>query len=261
MKKKRYTPWQSVGESIVGLAHRRGSEPIVCQDAYCLENSNRMIAVVCDGAGSSVLSEVGSQQVSQSMVRFIHSLEPIIMQLLDTNNVSKFVGNNLAESIYRYSIRLLQDIAKNYKRDTRDFRTTLLLIVTGIENAFWYKVGDGEIVVENNKGLSCIGNSIKGEYSNETDFVDQGLKIQDVQYGLIDMATISGISLMSDGCSERLVSIDRKNIAERLSKFFELSRNQKLPREELYKFLTDYEVWRGGTHDDKTLIVASRKEY
>lgn len=260
LHKKKYGPWQGVGESAVGLAHRRGVIPVVCQDAHCIDFVDRLIAVVCDGAGSSVLSEVGSEQMSQSIVRLFYAMEPILVPLLDTQDSSK-TGNKIAEIIYKYSIRLLQDIAKNNKRETRDFRTTLLLAVTGKENLFWYKVGDGEIVIEENSSfLSCIGKSVKGEYSNETVFVDQNLKKEDVQYGLLNSTSVTGIALMSDGGAERLVSTDRSEISPRLSKYFSLLRDSKLPREELYKFLTDYEVWRRTTHDDKTLLVAARKE-
>jgi len=258
-EKIEYMPWQAVGEAVVGMSHRRGTVPVVCQDAYCIENSHRTVAVVCDGAGSSVLSEIGSQQLSQGIVRLLYSIEKIISPLLDINDDHK-AGNKLAEIIYRYSIRLLQDIAANYKRSIKDFRSTLLLVITGKENLFWFKVGDGEIVVENDKQLSCIGKSLKGEYSNETVFIDEGLKINDVQYGIMDVSNITGIAVMSDGTSERLVSSsDRKIIAKRLSTFFESQRNSKLPREELYKFLNDYETWKGGVHDDKTLVVISRK--
>jgi hypothetical protein len=81
---------------------------------------------------------------------------------------------------------------------------------------------------------------------------------RDVQYGLFDIKSVSGIAVMTDGSSEKLVLIDGKNIAPRLTIFFENLRASKLPREEIYKFLTDYEVWKGGTHDDKTLVLAAR---
>ena len=254
-----YSAWQTVGESVVGLAHRRGGTPVVCQDAYCISNTQRIILVVCDGAGSSIMSEVGSSQLSQSVVRFIYSLEPIICDLLDFNNNPKF-GNIFAQILYNYSIRLLQDIALNNKRNIKDFKTTLLLVVTGIKNIFWLKVGDGEIVIEKDKELECIGKLQKGEFSNETVFIDENLKVKDVQYGLLDIESISGIAVMSDGASERIVSIDRKNIADRLQKYLNMLKDSKLPREELYKFLTNYEDWKGSTHDDKTIVLAARKE-
>jgi len=256
---RNYSAWQTVGESVVGLAHRRGAIPVVCQDAYCLSNAKRVVLVVCDGAGSSIMSEVGSSQLSQSIVRLIYSLEPVICDLLDSDNNPKF-GNIIAQILYDYSIKLLQDIASNNKRNIKDFRTTLLLVVTGIKNIFWLKVGDGEIVIEKEKELECIGKSLKGEFSNETVFIDENLKVKDVQYGLLNIDSISGIAVMSDGASERLVSTDRKNIAERLQKYLDLLKDSKLPREELYKFLTNYEDWKGSTHDDKTIVFAARKE-
>jgi hypothetical protein len=239
------------------MAHRIVPVPTVCQDAYCLSNSKRLIAAVCDGAGSSVMSELGSQQLSQSIVRLVYSLEPIIEPLLDTEE-NQTVSETLAQIIYQYAIKLLQDIAVNYKRNAKDFRSTLLLIITGKENAFWFKVGDGEIVVENNERLSCVGQTIKGEYANETVFIDESLHKNDVQYGLLNTAFLSGIAVMTDGSCEKLVSTDRENIADRLSKYFTLLRNSKLPRAELYKFLNDYKVWRGSSHDDKTLVLAAR---
>ena len=32
------------------------------------------------------------------------------------------------------------------------------------------------------------------------------------------------------------------------------SKSGRLPREELFKFQTDYETWKVSTHDDKTLV-------
>jgi hypothetical protein len=259
-KVRNYSTWQAIGESVVGLAHRRNTPPVVCQDAYSIFSTEQRVAlVVCDGAGSSIMSEVGSSQLSQSIVRLIYSLEPAICDLLDSNNNPKF-GNIFAQILYNYSIRLLQDIAVNNKRDTKDFRTTLLLAVTGEKNIFWLKVGDGEIVIEKDGVLECIGKSLKGEFSNQTIFVDENLKVKDVQYGLLNIESIFGIAVMSDGTSERLVSTDGKKIAERLQKYFNMLKDSKLPREELYKFLTNYEDWKESTHDDKTIVIAARRE-
>jgi len=258
-KSRNFSIWQIVGESVVGLAHRKSTPPVVCQDAYYHSlNAQRVVLVVCDGAGSSIMSEVGSSLLSQSIVRFINSLEPIICDLLDSNNNPKF-GNTFAQILYNYSIRLLQDIALNNKRETKDFRTTLLLTVTGTKKLFWLKVGDGEIVIEKDGILECIGESQKGEFSNQTVFVDEKLKREDVKYGLLDIESISGIAVMSDGTSERLVSSDRIKIADRLQKYFNMLRDSKLPREELYKFLTNYSDWEGSTHDDKTIVLIARR--
>jgi hypothetical protein len=112
--------------------------------------------------------------------------------------------------------------------------------------------------VENNQALLRIGTSIKREYSNETIFIDEQLNFNNIQHGLFDISKISGIAIMSDGSSERLVSTDGKTIAKRLFAYFEKLRNVKLHREDLYKFLTDYDAWEESTHDDKTLILASR---
>jgi len=256
---RKYSAWKAVGESLVGLAHRRGDVPVVCQDAYCLSNGQRVIIAVCDGAGSSKMSEVGSSQLSQAMVRLVFSLEPLVCELLDSDKTSGF-SDIFPKILCNYSIKLLQDIALNNKRDIKDFRTTLLLVVTGTKKTFWLKVGDGEIVINKGGTLECVGETIKGEFANQTVFIDEDLKKEDVQYGLLDSESILGIAVMTDGACEKLVSLDRKKIAGRLQEYFKQLSDSRLPREEVYKFLTDYEVWKGSTHDDKTIVLAARKE-
>jgi hypothetical protein len=250
-------PWKAVGEAMVGMAHHKGVDIVPCQDAYCLNNTKRLVMVVCDGAGSAVLSDVGAKNLSRSLVRLILSMENFFIDLID-ECLDQTLGDIMADIIYKYSLQLLKDLGNDYKRNSKDFRTTLLLFVAGNKKAFWLKVGDGEIIVEKKMKLVRIGTSIKGEYSNETVFIDEGLKFSDVQYGLLDISDITGIAVMTDGTGERLVSIDGKNIAGRLSEYFDKLRNFKLPREELYKFLTNYEDWKGSTHDDKTIVLASR---
>jgi hypothetical protein len=44
-----------------------------------------------------------------------------------------------------------------------------------------------------------------------------------------------------------------------LSKYFDMLRNSNLSRKILYKFLTNYEDWKGSTHDDKTIVLTARK--
>ncbi|MDR3259545.1 MAG: protein phosphatase 2C domain-containing protein [Fusobacteriaceae bacterium] len=249
--------WQAVGEAMVGMAHHKGTDVVPCQDAYCLNNTKRLIIVVCDGAGSAILSDIGSKNLSQSIARLVLSLENFFIDLLD-ECLDIILNDMIADIIYKYSILLLKDLGSNHKRNSKDFRTTLLLFVAGGKKAFWLKVGDGEIVIEKKTKLVRVGTSIKGEYSNETVFIDEGLKFADVQYGLLDISDVTGIAVMTDGTSERLVSIDGKNIAGRLSEYFDKLRNCKLPREELYKFLTNYEDWKGSTHDDKAIVLASR---
>ncbi|MDR2150953.1 MAG: protein phosphatase 2C domain-containing protein [Spirochaetaceae bacterium] len=123
--KRNLGAWQSIGESVVGMAHRRGIIPVACQDAYCINTTKRTILVVCDGAGSAVMSEIGSQNVSQSVVRFIFSLKHIMVTILDRVELNFPINEILiSKMIYRHSIQTIKDLSLNYKRESKDFRTT-----------------------------------------------------------------------------------------------------------------------------------------
>ena len=249
--------WQAVGESVVGMAHRKMNPPVGCQDAHSFSVGDRPVIVVCDGAGSARSSEIGSQKLSRGMVRFCCSLEPIWSRLLDLNETG--LEKELAMMIFQYARLLMQDIGTEEKRNIQDLRTTMLLALAGKKQLFWLRVGDGEIVIENHGKLELAGRAQKsGEFSNQTVFVGERFAFTDMHYGLIESQHITGISLMTDGADQKLVSVDGKQIAPRLSEYFELLRKERLPREKIYKFLTDPEVWQGTNHDDKTLVLCAR---
>ncbi|MDR1835550.1 MAG: protein phosphatase 2C domain-containing protein [Fusobacteriaceae bacterium] len=250
--------WKATGESVVGLAHRRGTTPLPCQDAHAIGNKSRLILAVCDGAGSAALSELGARRLSEGTVRLLTSLEPLLRALLD-QNLTCVTEHILAEMVHRHAAGQLRDLAAEFRRAPGDFKTTLLLFVSGVKFGFWLKVGDGEIVEEKKNRLFRIGTSYKGEYSNETVFIDGQLRFEQVQYGLRDMKNVTGLALMTDGAAERLVSYDGRNIAGRLSDYFQKLRGEKLSREDLYKFFTDPGAWTGTTQDDKTLVLGARK--
>ncbi|MDR1831213.1 MAG: protein phosphatase 2C domain-containing protein [Fusobacteriaceae bacterium] len=251
------TNWKTVGESAVGLAHRRGVTPVPCQDAHAVIHKKRLIMAVCDGAGSAALSEIGAKTVSAAAVRFLSSLEPLASVLLDLG-VKTLPEALLAETLYRHAVGQIRDLAAELKRPGTDFKTTLLLFATGTRYGFWFRVGDGEIVGERKGRLFRIGAPVKGEYSNETVFVDEKYDFSKARYGLIQTEDLSGIALMTDGAAERLVSYDGKRIAGRLSTYFAELKKDRLPREDLYKFFTDLEIWTGSTQDDKTLVLGAR---
>ena len=253
-------PWQGVGESVVGMAHRKMNPPVGCQDAHNFNVADRPVLAVCDGAGSARSSEIGAQKLSRGMVRFCRSLEPLWRALLDeTGQASLERQTELAKMIFQYTRLLMEDIGSEEKRDIRDLRRTLLLTIAGKKWLFWLRVGDGEIVIENRNRLELARRAQKsGEFANQTVFVGERFAFSDMHYGLVESEYISGIALMSDGADQKLVSHDGKQIAPRLAEYFASLRNSRLPREKLYKFLTDPEVWHGTNHDDKTLVLCAR---
>jgi hypothetical protein len=252
------TVWHAVAESVVGMAHRRMSPAMPCQDASSATVTPRTTLIVCDGAGSAKQSHIGAQTLVQSLNRLLFSIEGLLMKWLDMPTEANF-DKNLADMIYRYAVHQMKDLGETHLRSDRDFRATLLLSVVGQQRVFWFKVGDGELVVQTRDGtIRPLGQADKGEFANQTVFVDTGLTFDSVQYGTLDANDVTGLALMSDGASERLVAHDGSRVAQRVADFMQALVQGKLAREQLFLFLNEAEVWQGSTHDDKSIALAAR---
>ena len=250
--------WQVVAESAVGLSHRKMTPSMPCQDAVAILNSPRMALFVADGAGSAKMSDLGSQTLVQSLRRLVFSMEGLLARYLDQLH-EQDVATPLADLFYRYAVTQMQDLAQTHRRSDRDFRSTLLMAIAGKTSLFWLKVGDGAMVYQDLEGQrTLIGEMDKGEYANQTVFVDGSLAWESVQFGMMPSAKISGLALMSDGAAERLVAHDGSQTAEQFSKWWQALETKQLGAEHLFQFFNDAQIWQGSTHDDKSMALAAR---
>lgn len=53
-----------------------------------------------------------------------------------------------------------------------------------------------------------LGRVGKGEFANQTTFVDDALSMNDVAVGSVASEGLTGVAVMSDGAAEKLVSND-----------------------------------------------------
>lgn len=67
--------WFAEYEAVVGLKHRKPVPPSPCQDAaFASAEEQFSVIVTADGAGSSIVSDIGSQRVVSGIYRLIHTL-------------------------------------------------------------------------------------------------------------------------------------------------------------------------------------------
>ena len=250
--------WQICGEAVIGLAHRRVGLP--CQDAVAWRNTTRPILALSDGAGSAAISERGAAALVGGVSRFLISMEDAISPWLDA--FGDDAGKHAAlwsQRLLAHASGLLDDLARAERRNVRDVRATLLLAVLGSSHVFWWHVGDGAIVARTSAGLKALGEATKtkGEFANQTVFVDAA-RSEDVQFGLLPTADVSGLALMSDGGAERLVAHDGSRVATRVSEWFDDVVEQRLSPDRIALAFHEPAMWERTSLDDRSIVLAAR---
>lgn len=254
-----------IAQASVGLSHLNGKIQIPCQDSVKTVLEPRPILIACDGAGSSTMSDFGSSALCTQLARFCRSIEPILGTWLDTDTPIQNY-ELLVQMIYRQSIGILKDLSEQYRRDIKDFRSTLNFALIGTYHILWIKVGDGEIVQQtiqythNNPNellytLKCIGEHAKGEFANQTQFIDEYLKFDDVQWGILKRDEVHGLALMSDGASEKLVAHSRDKISGQINQWLEKLREQNLKASDIAKRFYSDDFNHRSTGDDRSIAL------
>lgn len=264
--------WKAEYEAVVGLKHRKPMPPQPCQDAAlavsATDDAPFSVIISADGAGSCPVSDIGSQRVVAGVYRLIHTLYRSQFNALDEavqipdENVKRW-----ALILTKHAKGILDDLAKEYRRESKDFCCTLLVGLVGKCHTFWFKVGDGALVkesVERSKDnqieykLEHLGEVGKGEYANETVFISPSLNPDKVQYGIFENSNLSGLATMSDGAAFKLVSNDGKNVASSLSALLQKLRENKLLRMHLTKFFYTEKFLEEHDGDDCSIALISR---
>ena len=257
--------WFGMDEAVVGLAHRAKNLP--CQDAAIAHATLRPFVVLADGAGSAIVSDIGAQAVVLGLARLIQTLEFQWSPLLDAaESGDKESLSKWPMLLVKHARGILDDTAKTHRREVRDLRCTLLCALVGAERFLWFKVGDGEMLVERThwdetgepvRQYQVLGERGKGDFANQTTFIDIA-KPEDVQWGIESIHEISGLAAMSDGGAERLVAADGSKVAARVGNMLDDLRNQKLKRQDLTKLFYSPDFCDRSSGDDRSMALLAR---
>lgn len=248
--------WDGAAATLVGAAHLRHEPPTPCQDAALVVAGKRPLLLVADGAGSAILSHHGAQMLMAGLRRLLATLADDYGAVLDQPATPD------AETLRRLALRpvkhamgLLQDLASEWRHPVSAFNSTLILAVGGRSRWLWLRVGDGALVIERNGQLEMVGAAGKGEYANQTCFVNDRLQPADVQFGIFSSAGLGGVAAMSDGAAERLVNLHTGQVAGLVGQFMAQARTRKLGVIDLHRFFAHAETWQRTTGDDRALAV------
>jgi Protein phosphatase 2C len=249
--------WKIISASEKGTSHIQSADP--CQDYSYIEvldeigEEKFLLAIVADGAGSALKPIEGAEQVCNFAIE--HIKEWLV------NNQGADFSNEVVQNWVAATHEFIIGYAKKEEMLPRDFACTLLGAVIGKENAAFFQIGDGAIVIADETKYKVIFWPENGEYANMTYFVTDEEALNHLQV-LIDVAP-NELAVFSDGL-QRLALVYESKTAHApffIPMFKRLQNSEKSNleglQEELHQFLNHPRV-NERTDDDKTLILATR---
>jgi len=252
--------WRWVQAAVTGVAHQISGS--ACQDAcatQCLilpDGSPALALAAADGAGSAARSREGAEQACQTLLA---ECTAWLAQATEEDWTPA-----VAESWLRSVQTALIQQATEAELPIREFACTLLGAVIAANRALFLQIGDGAIVIHTGDRYQPVFWPQGGEYPNETFFVTAADAARSLECTVL-VEPIAEIALLTDGLQPLALHYQsRQAYAPFFQPLFQCLRDYPktgCPLElaaALERFLDSPPI-NQRTHDDKTLILASRR--
>jgi serine/threonine protein phosphatase PrpC len=254
--------WRVAQASAIGTAHvNQGTE---CQDRFCSEiietksGEEVLIAAVADGAGSTTDGQTGAEIACRFFVE----------EVVDFLNSQDASVGSLNLEFGKFWISFFQqkvaETAKLAGKNVRDYASTLVGAVVGEDKAAFFQIGDGGAVFSTSGEVGSYRFAIApedSEYVNVTEFLTDDAAAEKLRFVMIE-ERIEDLILFSDGIFAVAVDYQTNQPHEPfLMPMIAPLRNGNANNlnEKLVNFLSSPKM-NEKTDDDKTIILASRKE-
>jgi hypothetical protein len=249
----------------MGTSHVKSGDP--CQDAGACDavesppDSDILIAVACDGAGSAKLSQIGSTETCRFVIQRIKVL-------LNSGLSVAEITRDVAMQIVLDAREHLHATAEAASASARDLACTLVAGVIATNAAAFFQIGDGVVVVgprtEPINEFSWIFWPERGEYANTTTFLSDERVAEHLQHAEVPYG-IDEVAVLTDGIQSLV--LDYKEHAAHAPFFSRMmaplrARGDAGHIESLSSSLAIYldsPPINERTDDDKTLVLASRR--
>jgi hypothetical protein len=255
--------WRYAFTSVVGTSHIRDELP--CQDAsdcqvlHTQAGTPVLVALVADGAGSARHSAEGAQLACTLLCDEIATL-------LDTGGAIEELTRDFVVAWLTHFQHAIAERAEGQGCAAREFACTLLAAIVGEESGVFFQVGDGAIVVADRDEPDEYGWIFwpqRGEYENMTMFITDPRAADYLEHE-IKTWRYAEIALFTDGLQRLALHFASMSVHNPFFRpIFPPLRAQQpgyLPdlSAALARFL-DSPIVNGRTDDDKTLVLATRR--
>jgi hypothetical protein len=202
--------WRAAAAVSTGARHLARGAP--CQDAAAARVTPRPYVIVCDGKGSSDISQEGAVAAVTRFSSLLRALEPLVRDALDAE--SKNLGET--ESQWRrcaeVACRLLAEdqtrLADASGRPVSDFAFTIAAAVIGVRRCGWFQIGDSVLIAQVTGVLALVREPYTGEFANHTVFLTPNLNAEAfLNTGLLPACGLEAVAACSDGMAFHLVEL------------------------------------------------------
>ena len=216
--------WVTVAHSAVGQNHLNITPPVPCQDNHHFEtlNSNWELAIVCDGAGSSKMSHLGSEHISKKELPFnlkneLKSQNWFNQGFLPTKNEWKNLAVSILEKTYKSMLLWVERQNQENQTDysINDYASTVIVALYNSSGIMVANIGDGRGGYLNSSGnFKGLFTPFGGDESNQTIFITSPIWSETdtfIQTDVIDEKILS-VFLLSDGMEK--ISFECSNLTD-----------------------------------------------
>jgi hypothetical protein len=255
--------WRLACASAIGTSHSRFSQP--CQDACHCEvlaagsDEPVLVALAADGAGSARRAEAGSA-LACSLLR-----QEIVTALASGLSPGSLTRDFVSGMVLGVRAAIAAR-AEGEARTPRDFATTVLGAVVGVEEAVFFQIGDGAIVVstpDEDGEFGWIFWPESGEYENTTFFLTDP-DMEDHLQWVHCARPCDQVALFSDGLQRMALHFQSRTahapFFRSMMQAIEAAADDspEVLSHELALYLSSPAV-NARSDDDKTLILATRR--
>ncbi len=241
--------------SIPGNGHIRTERP--CQDACGAWCDYRPCLIVCDGRGSASCSHFGARAAVEAFRTQCAVLENMLTAALDRKLWNGNRWNRFCDLMIRTVCRKKIELSEKFNLPEKEFDFTIAFAVWGKKRCGFFQVGDGAITVRENGVCYSVFLPDKGEFDNQTTFLQHGDEIKKEYHSrLIASSNIDGIAITSDGPEYLMFQLPSMNPGPIFTQMFDDLKNSVLRRQDILDYLTGSRWSRDPRgNDDRSLTI------
>lgn len=220
-----------------------------------------LLAVACDGAGSASRSLDGAALAVDRFLRdFGDASRCSGLDWISKEFVQDWLSRVCAE---------IRDRAEIQNLSPREFACTILGAVVGHDQAVFFQIGDGAIVVSNRAEPDDYGWVFwpqHGEFANQTNFITQQNALEVLDFESEERG-VDEVAIFTDGIERLVLDLHEKTAPAPffrtlfgwLVKTEPAALDEEIPASEVITAYLDSKQINEKTDDDKTLILATRR--